>query len=173
MTNNNSNSDKSGGVGEQHDEKPALIVTENGERLIDAAHHVVSKKKDIVLVYYARRDGGADETLPLHRIETIARSATARELAHDTHGESETRGNEDVVEEGDVVTVHDEDRAADPGPWKVEDINPVQGVARLWSSMQRLRKEPVEDLNVVEKAKDTSPPVAVPGRDDATNGGDN
>jgi len=48
---------------------------------------------------------------------------------------------------GDVVTVRDEDRSDDPGPWRVEKIE--DDTARLWSAYQPLRFEPVGDLNVV------------------------
>lgn len=48
---------------------------------------------------------------------------------------------------GDVVTVRDEDRSADPGPWKVRAIE--NGTARLWSAYEPCRYEPVGDLNVV------------------------
>ena len=51
------------------------------------------------------------------------------------------------VEVGDVVTVRDEDRSADPGPWKVRAI--CGDTATLWSAYQPLREESVGDLNVV------------------------
>ena len=51
------------------------------------------------------------------------------------------------VEVGAVVTVRDEDRSADPGPWKVRRI--CGDTATLWSAYQPLREEPVDDLNIV------------------------
>lgn len=77
------------------------------------------------------------------------------------------------VIEDDVVTVRDEDRSADPGPWQVERIE--NGMAHLWSAWQLPREEPVDDLTIVERAEDTDAPVGVPGDSDGDefhNGGE-
>ena len=53
------------------------------------------------------------------------------------------------VDVGDTVTVRDEDQSDDPGPWKVRHIK--DGTAILWSALQPIRREPVDDLTVVEE----------------------
>ena len=60
------------------------------------------------------------------------------------------------IKPGDVVTVRDEDGCKDPDPWKVREIQ--DGMARLWAAHKPLRHERVEDLTVVEKADETTPP---------------
>jgi hypothetical protein len=55
----------------------------------------------------------------------------------------------DGAEVGDVVTVRDEDRSRDDGPWEVTKIE--DGTAELETVYQPYRYEPVADLNVVEE----------------------
>ncbi|EMA69017.1 hypothetical protein C461_05282 [Halorubrum aidingense JCM 13560] len=149
----------------------------NGQT-IDAVHHFTSGDNRLLHLHIDERAGGIDVTVPLCSDKpAYARSDRGREaLGIGTDDQQQERelvadGGHDV-EVGDVVTVRDEDRSADPGPWKVKNID-AGGEARLWSAWQKPRYEPVSDLNVVEKAEDTTLPHSVPdwpGDDDDDDG---
>lgn len=162
------------------DTKPARIVIEttDGTKAYDAEHHI--RNNGWVSICLGSKQDGIDVQIPRERVIEIRRG---RE--HHSDGRDECprcgapvadrprsvreckRGHlyverEDgtVVVEGDIVTVRDEDRSSDPGPWKVQSL--ADGTVELWSATEPLRHEPVEDLNVVETVEDTIPPVAVP-----------
>lgn len=70
-----------------------------------------------------------------------------RGIEHPPRADTDTDTDTAEVREGNVVTVRDEDRSSDPGPWTVIDIS--EDHAELWAAWQETRREPIADLQVV------------------------
>lgn len=182
MVNENSNVNKSAG---SIDSKPAVVRVDvpgvDDALDLDAEHviNVGSGRKQII--YLGDRSDGIDLIVTERtvmarsqraqdRLDALNRDgddddcsdADARDDAHANEDDQKlvTDGGQDV-REGDIVTVRDEDRRGDAGPWKVESIGDRE--ATLWSCMQPMRHEPVSDLTVVERAEDRTLPHGVPG----------
>lgn len=178
MTNQDSNQVKQGGSSTEQIDKSGVTridVPGEGTAIVDADHVISTSSK--TLIYLGEKSEGIDIIVEQEGSVVTGRSQEGQDALDAASGEESEGDTEDVddahagcvdVQEGDVVTVRGEDRSDDPGPWKVESIEGDRiedPEAKLWSSMQLPRREPVSDLTVVEKAKDRTLPHSVPDDD--------
>lgn len=183
MTNEDTNPNKGRGTATE----PATIVLSDGTAV--AVHDQFINTDGLLCLYVTpRQSGGIDAKVPMHSVRAIVKTMEAARLFNVENAviDDDLQGDEDVaapeftqqdienlprlfdpnsesgvIKEGDIVTVRDEDRSNDSGPWKVKEIR--GGEATLWSAWQPIRCESVDDLTVVEKAEDCTPPVSLNG----------